>query len=143
MPSIADAAAYRILLDHPIRYSDMDRQGHVNNAVYATYFEVARTEFLDRIEPQFIARGHLPVLAHIEIDFLRELIYPGTIKIGLAVLETGRASARFAQAVFADRCVASGVSVLVQLDAATRKPAPWSEAQRATLGRYALRDPER
>jgi len=40
------------LADYPrhahdkLRYADTDRQGHVNNAVFATFFETGRVEFL-------------------------------------------------------------------------------------------------
>ncbi len=137
---IADRDAYRILLSHPIRYSDLDGQGHVNNAVYATYFEFARTELFFTIAPELMPKGAEPVLARLEIDYRRELFYPGTIEIGIAVLDIGGSSLRFAQAVFRDRaCIASGVAVIVKLDSDTRKSSKWTEAERATLGRYALR----
>lgn len=32
-----------------VRFRDLDNYGHVNNAVYLTYFEVARTKFYMRI----------------------------------------------------------------------------------------------
>ena len=41
-----------------IRYSDYDERGHVNNAVYLTYFELARVEAWralgERHEPTFV-----------------------------------------------------------------------------------------
>lgn len=137
---IADCDAYRILLSHPIRYNDLDGQGHVNNAVYATYFEFARTELFFTIAPELMPKGAEPVLARLEIDYRRELFYPGTIDIGIAVLDIGGASLRFAQAVFRERaCIASGVSVIVKLDSDTRKSCKWTEGERKILSRYALR----
>lgn len=136
---IGERAAYRVLLPHPIRYNDLDGQGHVNNATYATYFEFGRTEFFFAIEPGLISRGTEPVLARLEIDFRRELFYPGTIEIAIAVADVGGSSARFAQAVFRDGdFIASGLSVMVKLDSATRKSAKWTDAQRAILARYKL-----
>jgi acyl-CoA thioester hydrolase len=40
--SIAD---YKFKTVIPVRFSDMDVYGHVNNAVYLTYFEIARTNY--------------------------------------------------------------------------------------------------
>ena len=55
-----------------IRWSDVDAYMHVNNAVYATYLEECRDEWVDR------ALGELGdawdfVLARVAIDFRREL----------------------------------------------------------------------
>ena len=55
-----------------IRWRDVDAFGHVNNAVYATYLEECRDEWLDE------ALGHGEaawdfVIARLAIDFRREL----------------------------------------------------------------------
>ena len=55
-----------------IRWSDVDAFGHVNNAVYATYLEECRDEWLD----EALGRGEAAwdyVLARVAIDFRREL----------------------------------------------------------------------
>ena len=44
--------------------------------------------------------GTTSVLGRIEINFLKELQWPGTIEIGTGVAEIGRSSYVFAQAVF-------------------------------------------
>lgn len=33
----------------PMRFADIDAFGHVNNAIYLTYFEIARTSYWDEI----------------------------------------------------------------------------------------------
>ena len=38
-------ADYKYKTPIPIRFSDMDAYGHVNNAVYLTYFEIARSNY--------------------------------------------------------------------------------------------------
>lgn len=137
--AVDQRSAYRVLIPHPIRYNDTDRQGHVNNATFATLFEFARTEFFYAIEPGLMAEDCEPVLARLEVDFRLELFYPATVDIAIAVQDVGRSSVRFAQAVFRDdACVASGATVLVQLETKARKTKAWSENQRATLERYRL-----
>lgn len=42
-----DEFAYTTTL--PVRYRDTDTIGHVNNAVYATYFEQARIDYFDAV----------------------------------------------------------------------------------------------
>ena len=55
-----------------IRWRDVDAYRHVNNAVYATYLEECRDEWLDRA---LACAGDLWdfVLARVAIDFRREL----------------------------------------------------------------------
>lgn len=38
---------YRVKI--PIRFADIDAFGHVNNAIYLTYFEIARSSYWDEI----------------------------------------------------------------------------------------------
>jgi acyl-CoA thioester hydrolase len=108
-----------------IRYGDTDRQGHVNNAVFATFFETGRVEFLyDPVSPVLEARNAF-VLARLILDYRAELNWPGEVEIGTRVASIGKSSARLVQAVFQNgRLVASGESVVVLMDEATRRSTP-------------------
>jgi acyl-CoA thioester hydrolase len=65
------------------------------------------------------------VLARIEIDFLKELHWPGTVEIGTAIAEIRRSSYVFAQAIFNEgACAARARSTMVLIDRATRKSRP-------------------
>jgi acyl-CoA thioester hydrolase len=55
-----------------IRWRDMDAYRHVNNAVYLTYLEEVRDEWLDRTLGE-ISSAWAFVLARVAIDFRREL----------------------------------------------------------------------
>jgi acyl-CoA thioester hydrolase len=55
-----------------IRWRDMDAYGHVNNAVYLTYLEWARDEWIQRVLGSETDTWDF-VLAHVEIDFRHEL----------------------------------------------------------------------
>jgi acyl-CoA thioester hydrolase len=56
-----------------IRWSDVDAYEHVNNAVYATYLEECRDEWVDRVLRDTAADAWDFVLARVAIDFRREL----------------------------------------------------------------------
>ncbi|MFF4058388.1 acyl-CoA thioesterase [Streptomyces sp. NPDC001668] len=56
----------------PLRWSDMDAYGHVNNAVFVRYLEEARIDFLFRPEKDF-KQGS--VVARHEIDYKRQLVH--------------------------------------------------------------------
>jgi acyl-CoA thioester hydrolase len=55
-----------------IRWSDVDAYQHVNNAVYATYLEECRDEWVERALGEVGDSWDL-VLARVTIDFRREL----------------------------------------------------------------------
>lgn len=56
-----------------IRYGDLDSLGHVNNAVFLTYFELGRIEFLKLVSEKFDPAKVGIVIAHAEIDYKRPL----------------------------------------------------------------------
>src|SRR5262245_61578037 len=108
-----------------IRFADIDRQGHVNNAVFSTYFETGRVAIIHDAKEGLQVAGATSVLARVEIDFLRELHWPGTVEVGTAVAEIGRSSYVFVQAIYRDGlCGATARSTMVLIDAATRRARP-------------------
>ena len=106
-----------------IRYGDTDRQGHVNNAVFATFFETGRVELLHMGEHPVTDDGCSFVLAHLGVDFRAELRWPGEVVIGTRVTKVGKSSIRLTQALFqGNECNATAETVVVQVDQATGKP---------------------
>lgn len=108
-----------------LRYADTDRQGHVNNAVFATLLETGRAElFYAPGEPLFDA-GCAFVIASLHLDFLGEIRWPGRVEIGTRVARIGSSSVTLEQALFQDgRCVATAQTVIVQMNEATRRSQP-------------------
>jgi acyl-CoA thioester hydrolase len=124
-----------------IRYADIDRQGHVNNAVYSTYFETGRVAIIHHPSEGLQAEGATSVLARIEIDYLRELHWPGTVEVGTGVAGFGRSSYVFVQAVYsAGLCAAFARSTLVLIDRETRKARPLPEVLIARLERLRMKE---
>ncbi|HEV3018544.1 MAG TPA: GNAT family N-acetyltransferase [Burkholderiaceae bacterium] len=110
-----------------LRYGDTDRQGHVNNAVFATLLETGRVEMAYGGASPLMDAGCEFVIARLELDFIGEIAWPGRIDIGTRVKSIGRSSLTVEQALFqSDRLVAWADSVLVQLEQATRKSRPLS-----------------
>jgi acyl-CoA thioester hydrolase len=107
-----------------LRYGDTDRQGHVNNAVFATLFETGRVSVFHDPDHPLLKPGHSFVIARIAIDYRAEIFWPGTVEIGTAVKTIGNSSVTFFQALFqAQKCVATAESVVVQVDGTTRRSA--------------------
>jgi acyl-CoA thioester hydrolase len=134
-PVIAD---FPFLTREKLRYGDTDRQGHVNNAVFATFFETGRVDMLIDGEVDLMGPDGAFVLARLLIDYRKEVNWPGEVEIGSRVLSVGRSSLRLEQAVFQNgECVASGESIVVLTDVNTRRSKPFAEEARAFLAAHA------
>jgi acyl-CoA thioester hydrolase len=121
-PSATDRRAYHIWERVTLRYADTDRQGHVNNAVFATFCESGRVAFLYDEKLNLRGAGANFVIARLELDFRAELYYPGIVDIGTRVIAIGRSSFRIGQGIFhGDLCAATAECVMVRMDDATRK----------------------
>ena len=108
-----------------VRFADLDPNQHVNNAVYATYFETGRVTLVKDRSFGLMPPGLGWMLVRLDIHFRAELRWPGTIEMGLGVAKFGRTSVTFDQVVFSEgRCVASAQSVTVLIDETKRKPTP-------------------
>jgi acyl-CoA thioester hydrolase len=122
---IPQLEAFPIRVGDIVRLGDLDHQGHVNNAVFATYFESGRVGLIYDKENGLQVPGATSVVARLEIDFLGELNWPGTVEIGTAVDDIGRSSYRFIHALFNNgKCAATGRTTMVLIDRETRRSRP-------------------
>lgn len=112
-----------------LRWGDMDSLHHVNNTLYFRYFEEARVRLFARMHPDGFSQRAL-VLAHTSCDFLKPLLYPASVIVGLKRARTGRSSMELdGWIVDAEdrRCVhARSRNVLVCVDVRTQRPVPWT-----------------
>jgi acyl-CoA thioester hydrolase len=108
-----------------VRFADLDPNQHVNNAVYASYFETGRVTLMKDRSYGLMPEGVSWMLVRLDIHFRAELRWPGTIELGLGVAKFGRTSVTFDQVLFsAGKCVASAQSINVLVDESSRKPTP-------------------
>lgn len=76
-----------------IRFNDLDGYNHVNNAVYLTYFEEARINYLGNkmgIDWNWDEAGIL--LARVEIDYISPVVFTDDVQISLWVSRIGSKS---------------------------------------------------
>lgn len=76
-----------------IRFVDIDRVGHVNNATVISYFETARVVFLDDVigkQNDWFGRGL--ILAHTEVDYLMPVYLDDVVKVYSRVAKVGTKS---------------------------------------------------
>jgi len=108
-----------------VRYADLDPNQHVNNAVYASYFETGRVTLMKDRSRGLMPDGLSWLMVRLDMHFREQLHWPGTIEMGLGLVKFGRTSVTFDQVVFSQgKCVASAKSVSVLIDAKTHKPMP-------------------
>jgi acyl-CoA thioester hydrolase len=130
-----DLASYPHVRDVSLVYGDVDVVGHVNNVAIARLFEEARASLGQRVR-SMLDPGDQPrlLLVHIEIDFLREVSYPGAVQIGIGVDYIGATSVRHTAALFQDaRCAAISTSVDVHTQPAPRCAAALGEPHKQVL----------
>ncbi|GAA2090419.1 MULTISPECIES: acyl-CoA thioesterase [Brevibacterium] len=117
-----------------LRYADTDRQGHINNAVYATFFETGRVELADRLRQVAADPSRAFVLARITIEYEREILWPGEVEVGTRVVSVGRSSLVVEQLLVSEGLVhARAESVMVLTDTSTRRSTPLDDNARQTL----------
>lgn len=117
-----------------VRYADTDRQGHVNNAVFSQFFETGRVELLYDPASPLHEPGCTFVIAAAAVDYLKEIVWPGTVAIGTAVERVGTSSITLAQALFQNgEPVATGRTVIVQVDPLIARSRPLSAETQAKL----------
>ena len=115
-------------LSDNVRFGDLDPNQHVNNAVYATYFETGRVTLMKDRSLGLMPEGLAWIMVRLDIHFRAELRWPGKIELGLGVTKLGRTSVTFEQVVFSEgRCVASAQAVTVLIDDLTRRPTPLTD----------------
>jgi acyl-CoA thioester hydrolase len=127
--------SHEVLL--PLRWGDSDSLNHLNNTVYFRLMEEARMQMLYAAGVR-LPSDHGPILAHVSCDFRRAFTYPATARVIHTLTRLGSSSMDHDLVLeHADEPgvpYATGRSVLVWMDYAANKPAPWPEAVLQALG---------
>lgn len=118
----------------PTRYSDYDTKGHVNNALYLTYFELAKHLLWREVwrrhpDPPF-------VVAEATVRYVSPAMIGDPLQIDIWTHEIGTRSWQWKFAITDardERLVAEGRTVQVWYDYAERRAAPVPDDVRALL----------
>ncbi|HWY37090.1 MAG TPA: thioesterase family protein [Bacteroidia bacterium] len=81
---------YRYSSPVQVRFADIDKMGHVNNATVLTYFEIGRLAYFDEIigrSNDWFGRGL--ILAHTEVDYIHPIFVDDVIKVYSRVIKLG------------------------------------------------------
>jgi acyl-CoA thioester hydrolase len=114
-----------------IRFNDLDTFGHVNNAIYLSYFEEGRKEFFqDKVGMTWDWQGEGILLARNEIDYKVPLRLDDKASIEIEISRMGTKSLDVAYRIFKtdeagkEITCTTGKSVLVCFDYKTQKSVP-------------------
>jgi acyl-CoA thioester hydrolase len=120
-----------------VRFGDTDALGHVNNAAYASYAEVARLDFLGRLGKSVQSL----ILAKLHIDFRRQVSYTDRVSVESWVEALGRSSITLLQTIYAEDERAADVrSVVVHFDYAANRSQELEPSMREALAPYVRTD---
>ena len=123
-----------------MRFADTDAFGHVNNAVFFTYIELARIRYLlDVLQPEGPFERMPLILARVELDFRSPIMFGEDVEVATQVDRIGQSSIAMSHRLTAGangRLVGEAQSVLVTYDYAIAKPMPVPDDWRQRIGAY-------
>jgi len=118
--------------EEKLRNADTDQNGHVNNAVIASFFEAGRIEVLDDDSIIDVSSQFTFVIVRVEIDYKKELFYPGQVRIGSRITKVGNTSFHFDQTLLhGDVEVAHALAICVLVSKEGHQPVPIPDRLRA------------
>ena len=130
---------YSFKLPIRVRFRDTDMMGHVNNAVYLTYFEAGRIEYWITLTGN-PALEDLPfILARTEIDFLAEARAAEELTLGVRAGRLGNKSFDLEYLLVRDadgKPVARGRSVQVMFDYESKQAQPLDDETRRMISEF-------
>lgn len=120
-----------------VRFSDCDLLGHVNNAVYLTYFEECRVAWWRELGGSTTLPGGIGViLVRAECNYRAPALLSEELEIRLAVTAIGTSSVSMEyeiENVSSGRLLADGKTVVVAFDYEAQKTVPVPPDTRAKL----------
>lgn len=110
----------------PIRFADIDAFGHVNNAIYLTYFEIARSAYWEEIiEWDWNLLGI--IIRKSTVEYLKPIILGDKVHAYVRTSKIGRSSFELEYILVKDvngieEICTSGHTLCVAFDYKTKKP---------------------
>lgn len=93
-------ADYPIVFEQRVAWGDMDAFGHVNNVIYYRYIENARLYYLDHLK--ILQQDVLTVIASNQCKYIRPVVYPDILKIGVRVEELRNSAMRMHYLIYSE-----------------------------------------
>lgn len=112
---------FRLIVEFPAAWGDMDALAHINNVAYFRYFENARVAYFERTA--IMGPGEMtgigPILANASCRFKAPITYPDQIRVGIRAKDLQKDRFTMEFAVFSEklqRVAADGEGLIVAYD---------------------------
>ncbi len=114
-----------------LRSDDLDRFGHINNAVYFTFYDLAKTNYIESICPDVDWEKEAIVVVDIHVTFKAQIFGTDTIGVQTTVTSIGSKSFELLQRVIdintkEVKCECKSIMVTYDLHEHKSKPIPQS-----------------
>lgn len=118
-----------------IRFSDIDSMGHVNNAVYLSYFEYTRVHYFNKLlKPDWDWDSEGFILAHTDVSYLTPIQMKDDAKILMEIGQIGTKSFTLHYKIYVDsNLVTKGSSTLVCFNTKLQKSIVIPEEMKMSL----------
>ncbi|MBR4571796.1 MAG: acyl-CoA thioesterase [Prevotella sp.] len=122
-----------------LRFSDVDRFGHVNNSVYFSLFDMCKTRYFNDVVGTDIFDRMAPVVVHIEANFISPVYFPDEIVIDTSIVKIGNKSFTLMQRALNQRteevkCYCE--TVMVMMDTVTNESVEIDSEFRTKVSSY-------
>ncbi len=140
---LTDRRIYGFVTEEHLRFADVDANGHINNGAFLQLLENARVSYMRQVVRQSLRTSGLPrfrvVVGRLEIDFKRQMFYPGRATAGARLLEVQERKCVIGHGLFdgEGNCTAVLKAIMVSLNEATHRSVAFDPVVRAALATFA------
>lgn len=131
-----DQSLFRAVKEVQLRFSDLDTLGHVNNSVYFSLLDLAKSDYFDKVQGRKLDWTNVTiVLANVNCSFFKQILYDEPIAVKTRTAAIGDKSLTLEQIIVNTdtgevKCLSRSIMVYIQPKTLTPEPIPphWRDA---------------
>jgi acyl-CoA thioesterase FadM len=135
---LTERRIYGFATEEHLRFADVDANGHINNGAFLQLLENARVSYMRTIVRSGLPRFRV-VVGRLEIDFKRQMFYPGRATACARLLEVHQRKCVIGHGLFDGdgNCTAVLKAIMVSLNEETYRSVAFDPMVRAALEKFA------
>ena len=135
---LTDRRIYGFATEEHLLFADVDANGHINNGAFLQLLENARVSYMHTIVRSGLPRFRV-VVGRLEIDFKRQMFYPGHASACARLLEVQQRKCVIGHGLFDGdgNCTAVLKAIMVSLNEETHRSMAFDPTVRAALEKFA------